>query len=367
MKFKHSFTSLLFVSVVLMIFVSACKKEEKKITLPTLATIAVSDITQTSAKSGGFISSDGGSQIIAKGVCWSTDHTRQTTIDDNKTIDSINSMYFVSNINGLKASTTYRLRAYATNSEGTAYGSEFIVFSTKNLITEPVFDIDGNRYNTIQIGNQLWMAENLKTTRYADGTEIPYVTNTSEWKTFYQDLSIKAYCWVNNDIKNKDVYGAFYTWGAAIRGISGSVSNPSKIQGVCPNGWHLPSDSEWSEMENYLSLNGHNYDNTFTIGTSKIGKSLSATNGWPSSTRKGAVGNNDYIEYINKSGFSAFPSGIRGTYGDFKNVDKDAYLWTATEYNYYSAVVRRITYDWAYIDITQDAKESGICVRCLKD
>jgi uncharacterized protein (TIGR02145 family) len=117
-----------------------------------------------------------------------------------------------------------------------------------------VTDFDGNVYNTITIGSQVWMAENLKTTHYSDGTAIPLVTGNSNWDTL--TATSKAYCWYNDDVINKATYGALYTWAAAMNGAASVTTNPSGVQGVCPTGWHLPSDAEWTQLTDYLGGTG---------------------------------------------------------------------------------------------------------------
>ena len=114
---------------------------------------------------------------------------------------------------------------------------------------QPVKDIDGNVYPTVTIGSQVWMAKNLETTRYPDGTPILLVDTIPAWDALNE--SSKAYCWYGDEIKNKDTYGALYTWAAAMNGAESSDAKPSGVQGVCPTGWHLPSDAEWTEREEY--------------------------------------------------------------------------------------------------------------------
>jgi len=107
-----------------------------------------------------------------------------------------------------------------------------------------VTDYDGNTYNTVQIGNQVWMAENLKVTHYSDGTEIQLVEDKSAWETLSH--TDKAYCYYNNISSNGKTYGALYTWAAVMNGAGSSNTNPGRVQGVCPDGWHLPSDAKWT-------------------------------------------------------------------------------------------------------------------------
>ncbi|MDA3817747.1 MAG: FISUMP domain-containing protein [Prolixibacteraceae bacterium] len=229
-----------------------------------------------------------------------------------------------------------------------------------------VEDFDGNVYNTVTIGTQVWMSENLKTTHYANGTAIPLVNSNATWDAL--TATSKAYCWYDDDsTTNASKYGALYTWAAAMNGAASVTANPSGIQGVCPTGWHLPSDAEWTQMENYLADNGHNYDGTTGGGGAKIAKSLASTSGWTSSSTTGAVGNIDYSTYRNKSGFTALPGGYRCSYGTFYGIGYDGYWWSATEYDATSAWYRYMGCYGSSVGRNGDDKEVGFSVRCLRD
>jgi uncharacterized protein (TIGR02145 family) len=207
------------------------------LTVPELSTTRATGITQTSAITGGNISYDGGADVTARGVCWGT--SPGPTISGNYTSDGVGAGTFVSNLTGLTINTKYYVRAYATNSIGTNYGNE-IFFSTKGA-TGTVSDVDGNTYQTIQIGTQIWMAENLKTTKYNDETSIPNVTDATEWL----NLTTPGYCWYNNDAATyKTPYGAMYNWYAV---------NTGKL---CPAGWHVPSEPEFYVLDDYLGSEG---------------------------------------------------------------------------------------------------------------
>jgi uncharacterized protein (TIGR02145 family) len=242
------------------------------IVIPTLSTTAASSITTTSATSGGNVISDGGATVTARGVCWSTN--QNPTIDNSKTSNDIGTGSFTSNLTGLTANTIYYVRAYATNSMGTAYGNQVTFKTTTDVETNTVTDIDGNIYHTVTIGTQVWMVENLKTTKYRNGDPIPNVTGNA-WAA----LTTGAYCWYNNDAATyKATYGALYNWYAV-----------ADSRNIAPTGWHVPTDAEWTTLTTFLG------------GESVAGGKLkeTGTNHW-TSPNTGAT---------NETGFTALPGG----------------------------------------------------------
>ena len=218
-------------------------------------------------------------------------------------------------------------------------------------------DYEGNSYKTILIGQQTWMAENLKVTHYADGTAIPFVTGDSEWSLLgYSD---QAYTWYDNLASNGDTTGALYTWGAAMDGASGNDSNPGEIQGVCPDGWHLPGDSEWIELEIYLGMNQEEADHLDWRGTDEGGKLKEKGLSHWSIPNTGAD---------NSIGFTALAGGYRGTSGNFYNKHDVAIYWTATEEsgtNY--ASYRVLAYNYMEIYRRDNHKGHGYSIRCVQD
>ncbi len=222
------------------------------------------------------------------------------------------------------------------------------------LITSGAYkaiDVEGNQYDVVKIGSQVWMSENLKTTKYSDGTAIPLVAGTSVPST-------PAYFWYADTPSNGDTYGALYNWYAV-----DATSNGGK--NVCPSGWHLPSDAEWTTMENYLIANGYNYDGTTT--GNKIAKSLAASAGWNASATTGAVGNTDYTTFRNKTGFTALPGGFRGSSGTFDGIGSFGYWWSATEDGAAYVWYRYMSYSSSVVYRTSFFKELGRSVRCLRD
>jgi len=222
----------------------------------------------------------------------------------------------------------------------------------------PVTDIDGNNYKTVKIGTQIWMAENLKTTRYSDGTAIPLVNNPPAWSDLTS--SGKAYCWYNDDITNKELYGALYTWAAAMNGEAGNNLIPSGVQGVCPTGWHMPSDAEWKILTDFLTYNG--FDSGRGID---VAKSIAARSGWKEYHITGTVGNDQLKN--NESGFSALPGGSRLYNGTFNQAGNTANWWRATEFSESLAYYRYISYCNNRIYQSSNNKQNGFSVRCLRD
>jgi uncharacterized protein (TIGR02145 family) len=313
-----------------------------KSSTPVLTTSEVSSIRQKSAISGGSITSDNGSTVVVRGLCWSLD--ANPTTSDSKSLSGSGSGDFSSLITGLEVNTTYHVRAYATNREGTSYGND-IVFTT--IVYGQLADIDGNAYNTIIIGSQEWMAENLKTTKYSNGDPIPNVPVDDDWSQLYDG----AYCWYDNsELLNKETYGALYNWFAG-----------ADSRNVCPQGWHVPADADWTVLTEYLISNGYGYGGS----GEDIAKSLAATSGWTSNTTEGTIGN--YPESNNSSGFSALPGGVRIKSGNFAVSEYTSSMWSASErsYNYGNALT--LTGEFLNVSRGYTFKQDGASIRCLKD
>jgi uncharacterized protein (TIGR02145 family) len=236
-------------------------------------------------------------------------------------------------------------------------GSDLITFGT-------VTDIEGNVYKTLQIeipaggskslgtiqaSTQTWMVENLRTTKYNDGTSIPYMPDPVNWEqpeprfTWYEGTIATA--------AHKATYGALYNW---------YTCNTGKL---CPTGWHLPSDEEWQIFGWFLMNNGFNYDKT--IGETypnKLAKSLSAKTGWTSSSNVGAPGNTDYPEQRNASGFSALPGGFIYFSMGYQRIGLSGFWWSS------DAGIVNIDNDDSAINTQNNAsKLNGSSIRCVKD
>jgi uncharacterized protein (TIGR02145 family) len=315
--------------------------------LATLTTATPSSITETTAVSGGNIISDGGGEITERGVCWST--ASPPLVTGLHKAEMVTTDAFTSKITGLTEITKYYIRAYANNSAGTAYGDEKS-FTTEQIKTAT--DIDGNVYNTVTIGTQTWMVENLKTTKFNNGDLIG--TTTPANLDINDEINPKYQWAYEGNESNVGIYGRLYTWYAI-----------TDTRGVCPTGWHLPSDAEWATLENFLVANGFNYDGTTT--GNKYAKSLASVSGWTASSNAGAVGNTDYPGKRNSTGFTALPGGYHIYIGSFFYVGRYGSWWSATEDGATYAWYRNLLEISSEVYRLSDNKKYGFSVRCIKD
>ncbi len=208
-----------------------------------------------------------------------------------------------------------------------------------------VDDVDGNHYKTVRIGNQVWMAENLKVTHYPNGDAIPLVTGNTAWGNLANDNTSDAYSYYNNSSANATTYGALYTYAAAI-GDNWARDNAAN-QGVCPDGWHLPTSAEWNTLNTYLGTNA---------GSKLAGNAALWTDG-----------NLDQSADFGTSGFSALPSGYRSDYdGSFGGLGGNGYWWSATESGS-NANYRNLYYNNTGVNSTNGIKSDGFSVRCVRD
>lgn len=222
--------------------------------------------------------------------------------------------------------------------------------STARVIRNAVKDVDGNKYDAVRIGDQVWMASNLKTTHYADGTAIPQGTTISETTAY-------RYCPSNNP-QTVDKYGYLYNWPAVMHGYSSSAANPSGVQGICPDGWHVPSKAEWTQLENAVA-------SRVQFGESVAQALTSNDTSWAESNGSGTPGQNPSLN--NCTGFSAVPAGCCNILG-YDDFGTHAYFWSATQYASSYAYYRSMDYDnagvYSYYGVN---KNDGFSVRCLRD
>jgi uncharacterized protein (TIGR02145 family) len=294
-------------------------------TIATLTTAAISSLTSSAAIVGGNISTDGGASVTARGVVYG--------ISPNPTLaNSVLSIgsgigSFSGNITGLSSSTSYYLRAFATNSVETAYGNQ-ITFNTFPA-SNPITDFDGNTYQTIQIGSQIWMKENLRVTKYRNGDSIPNVLIDR------QNLVSGAQSSYLDDSYYDSNFGKLYNWYAA-----------TDVRGICPAGWHLPSPDEWQTLRNFLGERPGTQlkENNLTYWDPR----------WQDTP-------------TNSSGFSARGSGIFYAPPISREIRESGRFWSNMAYDNEDALVRSL-----FVDLTEFAsaklpKGNQISIRCLKD
>jgi uncharacterized protein (TIGR02145 family) len=241
----------------------------------------------------------------------------------------------------LTGGTTYYVRAYATNSSGTGSGDQ-VSFTTvppinfnPNLTYGTVSDIEGNIYKTIQIFSQIWMAENLKVTKYQNGDLIGTTTRYADYD-ISNEISPKYQWAYYGDESNVNTYGRSYTWFAV-----------TDRRNVCPTGWHVPTLIEWTTLTTYLGGYGVAEDKLKETGTTN----------WLA-PNKGAT---------NSSGFTALPSGFRSSNGAFNLVGQIGGWWSSTESSTTYAYYPYILYDYGIVFRSDTNKKTGFSVRCLKD
>jgi uncharacterized protein (TIGR02145 family) len=293
----------------------------RELAIPAVTTISISNYSSYAAISGGNVTDDGGGSITA-GVCYGT--TPDPTVGSSlKTTDFYNLGTYTAIIPDLKASTTYYARAYVTNQSHTAYGEQ-VTFTTLS----DVADIEGNKYGFVNIGTQVWLTENLKAIKYNDGTSIPLVSIQTTWNT----LTTPGYCWYNNDgLTYKLINGALYNWQAV---------NTGKL---CPAGWHVPTDADWSILVTYLG-------GETVAGTKLLRYNYTTTN----------------------SLFWATPCGIRDTITGFVDpnagcgVTENGRWWSSTSSTNYNSWARWIS-SGSELFRAEFSKKYGLSVRCIKN
>ena len=292
---------------------------------PLASSLAASNVSNSSATLNGTVNANYLSSIVTFEYGTTTGYGSTVTATQSP-VTGNTSTGVSANITGLSAGTIYHFRAKAVNSLGTSVGSD-IQFVT------PLADIDGNIYHAIAIGTQIWMVENLKVTKYNDGTSIPLITNNTDWL----NLSGPGYCWYNNDaVTYKSPYGAMYNWFAV---------NTGKL---CPTGWHVSTDAEWTTLTDGLG------------GLSVAGGKLkeTGTSHW-TSPNTGAT---------NETGFTTIPGGYRAYQnGTFLYIYDDCTFWTATSNTSLAAWGRAIVYNSGAVQVISNDKKYGASVRCIKD
>jgi len=297
---------------------------------PPILTISnISNIAYNTVTCNGTFPSNGGSEIVVWGVCWSTS-TNPTTKDSKiEYPNTIGGNIFITSLTGLVQSTTYNVRAYATNSSGTTYGNQ-ISFTTQtgDQSTRPI-DIDGNVYHSVTIGSQVWMVENLRTTNYSNGIPIQNITDNFSWSS-----TGEAYSDYNNEENNSIIYGKLYN-----RYV---VLSPNKI---APLGWHVPSDVDWFILQQYLG------------GSTVSGGKLKG--------RGTAYWQSPNTSATNVTGFTGLPSGERDSNGIYNSIGTYCYWWSTGGWS--GINIWGLKYSNGSFQIYGGTGKEGLSIRCIRD
>ena len=322
-------------------------------TRAALNTTAAYNITDTSVMTGGYDLYDrGGVKVREKGVCCS--YRPNPTVENYRVVTAswdVQNDSWKSVLDGLEPNTDFHIRAYVIlDNDAVLYGNDQ-AFRTKPACGQfTVSDVDGNTYATVKVGSQCWLKENMRATRYADGAEVnPNGMVSPGW-----------------DSANVPVYGYLYDWPAAVRNITMSSESSERVQGLCPNGWHIPNKAEWQKMFDYVKAHPK-----WISGKSKnsIAKALSAQEKWEEGL--GFYPNCHVCKDMtanNGTGFSALPAGYYG--GDYESMTVSAYFWSST-CGQYGKELGPYSVSWGYDKSTVDMRpwlpDVGCSVRCLKD
>lgn len=339
MRTQFKLLLLIIIALLSMLMVlPACKKSKELIvSAPTVETAAAVNVSMTWASLEGTVIANNQSTIVTFEYDTTTSYKHNIDATPDTVTGNVNTGE-TAYITGLKASTNYHFRIKAVNASGTSYGKDttFVTAGTgrSKIIFNPgltygsVADNDGNTYKTIQIGTQTWMAENLKTTRYNDGTSIPLVIGMVDWN----ESTTPGYCWYTNDSVS---YGALYNFFTV---------NTGKL---CPLGWQVPSDAQWTALTTLLGGEDLAGNKQKEIGLTH----------WQT-PNAGAT---------NESGYTALPGGYRRTDGTYLNLKKYGYWWSSTESSSVNAFYRLMFYDSGFAQRVNSDKRNGFSVRCLLD
>ncbi len=289
--------------------------------LPSISTAKITNVSATTAMSGGTINSDGGAPITERGVCWSP--SQNPTISNNKMTSGSGIGTYTTKITMLAAKTTYYARAYAINAAGVAYGDQFSFTTTSACNNVKSIEYDNRNYYTIEIGNQCWLKDNLNIGNYV----LNFSSEADHADVKNNNLNEK-YCYDNKE-DNCGLYGGLYDWNEMM-----NYERREGVQGICPEGWHIPTLTEWNT---FIAFFGGE-----TVAGSPV--------------KKGGA-----------SGFEAFAGGLRGANGNFNLIGSGAYFWTSTQIDDNNAWGISLLYRGTALSPIYRSKSMGLSVRCIKD
>ena len=342
--------------------VESCSSTNNNITLNTLGTSGIS-IGMSVQANGNWGPFDGSIDDVGIWNRALTDQEIQNLYTSstgdiilNGTVSAENNQ--IKNVADPTEAQDVTTKSYVDNSVSNTYSQaevDAIISALQNQINDlkPLKDVDGNNYEYIRYGDQVWTVENAEMVTYRDGTEIPQVTDATEW----EGLTTGAWCYHDNDPTKPRLYNWY-----AVAGIHDTDPNTPNKE-FAPEGWHVPTDAEWNTLENYLIANGYNYDGTTT--ENKIAKAMASNTGWGASNYTGTPGNEQSLN--NDSGFNAFPEGLRVNDGSFNNEGYSATFWSSSEGNTNLAWYRSLDKVNSTLARSYFSKRFGFSVRFVRD
>ncbi|MDR0983137.1 MAG: hypothetical protein LBM07_07875 [Culturomica sp.] len=322
---------------------------EFNVVMPTVSTQAVTDrnVAAGTATFNGTILTLGDLAYTERGFVYAT--TTNPTLDDTEIVVSgTDTVAFNANATGLTEGNTYYVRAYATNSKGTVYGNQ-VSFDFSNCV-DFTDSRDGQIYPIVRIGTQCWMSKNMNV-----GTRVAGSNYTT-----HQTAGIQKICYLDDE-SNCTTYGGLYSWDETVNGEnSGSIKyvsgSSTVIQGICPDGWHVPSDAEFKTLEMELGMTESQADGEYDRGTDE-GRELKSTNLWEYYS--------SFVSGTNTSGWDGRPGGYRSQSGGTFNTVGTNGSWWSSSVNYSAAWIRSLSFGTAKVNRFYNQKSYGYSVRCL--
>jgi len=321
----------------------------KTVTKPVVITLEAAQVMAASALVGGVVEDDGGEEVTERGVYWGTSMNVNTT--GTKVILAKGLGEFNHVIADLVPGETYYIQAYGINNIGIGFGEEFYFKTLQGFMDMR----DGHFYAFKTIGNQTWMAENLAILPSVSPSSAGSESDKHYYVFGYEGTMVNAAMATGNYA----TYGVLYNWASAMNGATSSNSIPSGVQGICPDGWHLPSDPEWKELEIFLGMsesaaNDISWRNSGSVG----GKLKDIGIAYWLSPNTGAN---------NSVSFRALPAGYRDRSGSFNDLRSNAFFWTTTKYDGSTAWRRGLLYSSEGISRANYYISGGFSIRCIRD